>query len=1225
MSKYGLKELRLINSGSFKHEKINVDSSTLFLGSSGTGKTSILSVATFFYTFDTDKTRPDNQSKKFFDWHVPSPHSYIMYRYMNFIGEILLIIARDEGKIKFLFISLNNFTKDIEEIYLGEDEEAISYKEITATLIENKLDFYAADSINVARKVLHKNEYTSLSNKPLVDFSLFKKMNTTKLFGEHLFKIYKSSTIKDASIKQVLISLISEEERSLNLLELKRELNNSLSSIEEIEVINSKKNKIIELDNTIIEYDVIKENKSLHEHQIYSIRNHAHQFEQVIMHAKVEQEAKKNNAQELLTNKKEERKKSINGIEKRCLDLEYEIKQTKKDEKLYKDKKIELLLDEANKEEEYKEKFSNFTTEILAISSDITTIDEKEASDKQSKTVSLGEEKMNLVASLHKEEKNLTSNKISLLEEQNGKLNDETQIIIDKIEKIHPDIIALEKEIYTRELWIQEEPNRELKNDKTKNFNDLILTLTKRLTGYKEELKTSTDAIQNINKIQSDAVRSSSTKREDLILQFDDDVQKINGQVTLLRKRLNLGKNNLFSYLNEISHPHINKILAVINEELLFSEKFSFKSIETNETFFGIDIQGELEPFYKKYNIEAINLELENLRTSRSTLLAKHNLTISNIDDEDRKRDKKHKSEMLTIRRKFNEADSLSKTMDFRIKKEEENLSEELERMRLALEKEIRDKKDLNNDDYSKLKNLNSIFLNLQKEKTTIRGIITKEFDTKIDGINGRLQSITIELDSIDATYKTKIDIAMKTITDIYLKVKAEKNIDDVMFKKLKKQVEELTQKLSNINSNRVYVEYFLNDLKPRIEGIDDKNELLKTLYKSKEEEEALFKGVISSLGVDLNTFVVQITKWETYEKSYKEFMANVGNLSIASDDIGEVYTDSEILEILKSNNLKNSYDTYISSLSDISHSEGSIKNLVNIITRGVKQNNILNLKTQLDIDAALIDSINEYIAVSVGYIKYVKEKLDIEGVSLQLKSLHETINRSAAQLQYIKTDIELIMDEVSRVNKTMREGVSNINVIDYIQLNFYSYNGNEVALKLESINEKLSKNYSILFNRDDETNKAKDEIVNESKELLEVLESTSKKFISVSDISRLTFDVGENGNKHNGLTTLDTTGSNGTSIMVRTIIYLTLLKSVSLKVSHLDDISYHCILDEIGQISADYFNELLQYTKNLGFFFLNGSASNDEDIISCYEKFYSGIKVGNKTKMIEYINMELE
>ena len=154
-----------------------------------------------------------------------------------------------------------------------------------------------------------------------------------------------------------------------------------------------------------------------------------------------------------------------------------------------------------------------------------------------------------------------------------------------------------------------------------------------------------------------------------------------------------------------------------------------------------------------------------------------------------------------------------------------------------------------------------------------------------------------------------------------------------------------------------------------------------------------------------------------------------------------------------------------------------------------------------------------------------------------------------------------------------------------------------------------LSANMLLGYENSDRSEKVKNELVKIAQDLQVVLSKSFKKNITVADISSLTFDVSENAQVTKGIATLDSVGSNGTSIMIKAIIYITLLRMVANKFTNSQDIKYHCIIDEIGQISADYFTELMQYARHLEFVFINGTAANDDDIIEAYPRIYMGTR----------------
>ena len=268
----------------------------------------------------------------------------------------------------------------------------------------------------------------------------------------------------------------------------------------------------------------------------------------------------------------------------------------------------------------------------------------------------------------------------------------------------------------------------------------------------------------------------------------------------------------------------------------------------------------------------------------------------------------------------------------------------------------------------------------------------------------------------------------------------------------------------------------------------------------------------------------------------------------------------------------------------------------------------MMKLKTKSDINS-FEDNIEQYILIAKSYADFIKTKFDIEGTSLQLHRLIEAINDAVSKISHIKGTFNSIVKDVNKINRTIDNGIRNITVIDYIRLNFKDTGRDEIVTSIESIGDMLSANMLIGYENSQRSEQVKNELVRIAHDLQIVLDKTFKKSITVADISTLTFDVSENAQVTKGIATLDSVGSNGTSIMIKAIIYITLLRMVANKFTNSEDIKYHCIIDEIGQISADYFTELMKYAKHLEFVFINGTAANDDDIIEAYPRIYMGTR----------------
>jgi hypothetical protein len=148
---------------------------------------------------------------------------------------------------------------------------------------------------------------------------------------------------------------------------------------------------------------------------------------------------------------------------------------------------------------------------------------------------------------------------------------------------------------------------------------------------------------------------------------------------------------------------------------------------------------------------------------------------------------------------------------------------------------------------------------------------------------------------------------------------------------------------------------------------------------------------------------------------------------------------------------------------------------------------------------------------------------------------------------------------------------------------------------KVEEFREEHGLVYSEgLFNTDFATG-SKREISIRAVRLLEQLRSAIKEQdqeeIRLQDLFELKFNIKEGMNETGWTHKIDSIGSTGTDILVKAIIYITLLHVFIKESSHRSssDFKVHCIIDEVGQISAHYLRELLKFAKNRNIMMING------------------------------------
>jgi len=153
------------------------------------------------------------------------------------------------------------------------------------------------------------------------------------------------------------------------------------------------------------------------------------------------------------------------------------------------------------------------------------------------------------------------------------------------------------------------------------------------------------------------------------------------------------------------------------------------------------------------------------------------------------------------------------------------------------------------------------------------------------------------------------------------------------------------------------------------------------------------------------------------------------------------------------------------------------------------------------------------------------------------------------------------------------------------------------------------------LFNSD--YSGVKREISTKAVRLLEQLRSAIKEEeqeeIRLQDLFELKFNIKEGMNETGWTHKIDSIGSTGTDILVKAIIYITLLHVFIKESSHRSskDFKVHCIIDEVGQISAHYLRELLKFAKNRNIMMING-LPNKSGLESHYRYTYQFRKEDN-------------
>lgn len=247
-----------------------------------------------------------------------------------------------------------------------------------------------------------------------------------------------------------------------------------------------------------------------------------------------------------------------------------------------------------------------------------------------------------------------------------------------------------------------------------------------------------------------------------------------------------------------------------------------------------------------------------------------------------------------------------------------------------------------------------------------------------------------------------------------------------------------------------------------------------------------------------------------------------------------------------------------------------------------------------------------------------LKEYFDQNKIGQSKELLGENIDKI---IKYIVSNYDKLLDSQGQI-KTLISKITklfssiNISVIDSLELRYLESNNKivEIISKIKSENEENSFGFSAnLFSASNDSNN----LVKLLSDLRDTIEYDNINKIDLEDSFILEFRVVENGNDSKWLSSLDMIGSNGTDVLVKSMIYIAMLHIFKLQ-STKKELIVQVVLDEVGILSQRYLKELIEFANKYGILFVNGAP--DEKLIGTYKRVSLISNINSKPVVKELI-----
>jgi len=1236
----GLQRIIFYESATFKHADLDIASNTLLLGDSGVGKTSIMRATLFFYTMDYSKSIlgiNDNESKvPFIEWYFDIlGSSHIAYMYQTANGKFLFIVSRHK-KIKYTFVNITNYEGDVNRILLNDNNLSISSEDLDVKLSVLGLEHYSTTKRDEYKKIFVKNEYPRLGsafiqkNLEHVKYYLFKDMSDISMYGKYLSKIFLNNKVSEASIKEILTSLVSLDVNNekydlanrLDVLDIDTRLeklqqyeNDHNRFVSRLSTVEATRSVIQEYQNKLQELNEKKKKLAFALDNQYKIIGY---FNEKSASADKEHEQLKSDRQ----SSDEKYSQELIGIGSLINSHENSIKEYKADLQKYKEMNIDRLIELNDKEDEYKKLFDKATNQLELL--------ETERSELKNKT-----KQQELFT---KEDITLRYDKLAKeFNELIASIDESLDALIEKKDKDIETIIEPRKESLKE---LQKEHNKQLikatqlegkigKSKTAKIENEEIISLNGEITSLEKEQKTHQDQHKmtsaQITSVEGELTELSneySDKKEKIEIKYNVEKEKIETKITSLEgmkdNLLDYNSQTLFGKVSRDESEHRDKIISLVDDEILYNEDILVVKKDDTDTLYGYEVNFNFESYENK--IEILKEDIKSQRATLSTLKELHKKNLTSLDRETKRNKEKKERLYKELRKKQTDTNSSIINTKNKISNYVTLLDEAIEKEKYSRDFEIEQMEESLDTFQAKNRLQKGDVDELEKKINEESKRINVTFKEEKEKLSRQKKNTKQKLDDLNSKKNEEIKDAVTTIWNNYKTLLEDNDVDISELDKLNKTISHNQEILETIKNNRMHI-YTYNSKKESFEKIPS---LESDLIKHKEKEKGLGntkKKTLENLDKLIASASEKLQKYKSYngklEKLYEELEENSDSLQLWEVSLSDYYFPENELQVIESN-----IDIFCSGITAYKESRFTLKdieeqlhNKVVAITKGFSRNNTLGLPIIDD----TITSTFEYIQIAKRYISDMDNEIHKQGRELSLGYISETISYIKVSVDNIRLKLHSIDQLVKDVNKIIESSIENIGVLDFLVIKFDEDKTNPIIERIDELIE-YTDAHSHIYIGGLVQEKDRDIYENIHKKIAKLkteVEAYKKSEITISDLVSISFKISENGKDLGTVYTLNDVGSNGTGIMVRSIIYISLLYKNSMKCRIDEGQTFHCIIDEIGQISENYFEQLMNFAKEKGFSFLNGIPVKAEDMIALYPTIYTGYRENGKSVML--------
>jgi hypothetical protein len=1178
-----------INIANVKYADIELCGNTCFVGTNNFGKTSLQRAILFFYSANSRGLGIAQSQKSFEEHYFRFENSYLLYEIATEDKPFCVVVYR-HNKLVFRFID----TPYTPELFLNSNDEAMKIKEVISN-IEKRGIFISnqIDTFERYRNIIYGTE----TDKTLSKFHLLKGNEKYQNIPKSITNVFLSSksSIDSRFIKDFIANSLTTETSSIKLEQVERQLRQFNEKYIDIETFMKKEtNQLMELiDKKYDQVHMLKGSQmELAEKLGSSLRFAETQNEAIREAAKKKEEELEaiTTEHENLTNSVHEKQ---NEIREEIGFYDRTIRDANKKLKEYKEKNIDEALEKNAEREKLQVELNIARREYESLTSNVSNIELKYSS---------------LIEQLRNDKAayiNKTNSRISEVFNHYNELqllqkNEYSKRETDLKQKREDAMSDISSEVTAKQIEFNQLKSDEKVIKSTRFYEEEIRSLENELAELravnyknKSERAIKQNMVATIQREWENTESKLKTSLSSKATQTNTEVVRLKNEISEIEKKLDVQADAFYGFLEKKIPGWQNNIGKVVNEKLLFRTDITpeLKDAAAN-TLYGISLNLE--------NVEVVSKSIEEYQFEKNERLAQ----IRDLEDA------LNQFQALNTEEKMLAADKFGKQLG-ELKEDIKVLTYSLEladKREEKLSTELEDWKNKAGSEIEQSLSGNRQRLNIIEEELSLlnkkKNVLLNDFNTQFDRLKNYHEERLAELKERQETEISEMEVEKKNQVkefeskeDSLSKEKESnfksKGVDAKQLKAVESRIKEITDDLKEIEQYTQIVSDYLKDKREKFDALPD-------LIQKKDE----FVKRNNDLGVELeeatrkyNYKRMELNKQKrAFDEELIEFNNGVHFFSNNFRESPVYHKFADIIENAKPKrtnyNIMELCTQMLKNDSHFNEEYGAFQRYVNEFAGKFRIDNHFNFMIRNDATQGEYERFAQNLR---SFINENKIELSVAETATQISLVTDSIATKVKELSGQKEKIQHIIELIAEDFKKAEFEESKL--IEFIKIKIEESDNKVYKLlkRIEEFREEHGLVYNEgLFNTDFATGQ-KREISTRAVKLLDQLRTAIKEQeqeeIRLQDLFELKFNIKEGMNETGWTHKIDSIGSTGTDILVKAIIYITLLHVFIKESSHRSSKAFkvHCIIDEVGQISAHYLRELLKFAKNRNIMMING------------------------------------